>query len=79
MRDGVVEGPKHEHAYEGQHRRTGEADGRQARSEKSRHDEVRDTKKADPEDMRGGQKGGNGIREDQSGKKARSSDMAVRV
>ena len=57
----------------------GKADGRQARSEKIRHDEVRGTKKADPEEMRGGKRVGNGVREDRTGRKARASDMAVRV
>ena len=45
MCDGVIEGPKHGHTFGGQHRRTGKSYGRQARSGKSRHAEVRGTKK----------------------------------
>ena len=94
MRDGVVEGPKHEHAFGGEHRHTGKAYGRQSRSGESRHAEVCGTGKAEPgvqpersgehpEAIRGGQKKsnrvGNGVREDRSGKKARASETAVRM
>ena len=83
MRDGVIEGPKHEHALKGQHRRTGKAYGRQARSGRSPHDEVRATKRADPKDIRGGQREskrvGNGVWEDRTRRKVRALNMVDRV
>ena len=94
MRDGVIEGPKHEHAFGGHHRHTRKAYGRQARSGESRHAEVCGTGKAEsgvqpersgehPEAMRGGQRKsnrvGNYVQEDRSGKKERASEMAVRM
>ena len=94
MCDGVIEGPKHGHTFGGQHRRTGKAYGRQARSGKSQHAEVRGTKQAEsgvqpgrsgahPEDIRSGQRESNrvdnGVREDRTGRKARASEMAVRM
>ena len=94
MHDGVIKGPKHEHAFGGQHRHTGKAYGRQARSKKSRHAEVRGTKgaesgmrpkksRADPEDIRGGQREskrvGNGVWEDRTRRKVRALNMVDRV
>ena len=72
MRDGVVEGPKHEHAFGGQHRHTRKAYRRQARSGESRHAEVCGMEKAEsgvqpersgehPEDIRDGQNRSNWV------------------